>query len=200
LSGRRPTLRRGAHLTSRYLHAGGLLAQCYCHAQLPTARYAARWLDLYGEQNGFQRDTDLPNYDPRTDLTKFVFQKTGEFEAAVITHLKTNTAATTIATNPGDARDCGPISISNCFPVAKCNYGKVFLFSGLEFFIANCKHLPFSRPGAMPAGLAKSNAKLNTYAATPRRSPWHQSCATWCMCSLRSININFGQWPQDRQA
>lgn len=62
------------------------------------------WLDLYGEKNGFQRDTDLPGYDPRTDFTKFLFQKTREFEAAVITHLKTLTSITTIATNPSDAR------------------------------------------------------------------------------------------------
>ena len=62
------------------------------------------WLDLYGEQNGFGRDTDLPNYDPRTDFTKFIFQKTGEFEAAVIAHLKTITTVVTIAVNPGDAR------------------------------------------------------------------------------------------------
>src|SRR5713226_4577546 len=62
------------------------------------------WLDLYGETNGFQRDPDLPGYDPRTDFTKFIFQKTGEFEAAVIGHLKTLTTVTTIAENPGDAR------------------------------------------------------------------------------------------------
>jgi len=62
------------------------------------------WLDLYGQVKGFQRDTDLPGYDPRTDFTKFIFQKTREFEAAVIAHLKTVTSITTIATNPSDAR------------------------------------------------------------------------------------------------
>src|SRR3990170_1740963 len=67
------------------------------------------WLDLYGEKNGFQRDTDLPGYDPRTDFTKFLFQKTREFEAAVITHLKTLTSITTIATNPSDARKFGKV-------------------------------------------------------------------------------------------
>ena len=62
------------------------------------------WLDLYGEENGFVRDTAFPNYDPRTDFTKFIFQKTREFEAAVIAHLKTITTVITIALNPGDAR------------------------------------------------------------------------------------------------
>lgn len=62
------------------------------------------WLDLYGEEKGFRRDTDLPEYDPRTDFAKFIFQKTKEFEAAVIAHLKTLTSVTTIALNPGDAR------------------------------------------------------------------------------------------------
>src|SRR5713226_885174 len=62
------------------------------------------WLDLYGQVKGFQRDTDLPGYDPRTDFTKFIFQKTGEFEATVIAHLKTLTTLTTIAFSPADAR------------------------------------------------------------------------------------------------
>ncbi|HLE61644.1 MAG TPA: hypothetical protein VI750_00830, partial [Pyrinomonadaceae bacterium] len=62
------------------------------------------WLDLYGENNGFQRDSDLAGYDPRTDFTKFLFEKTREFEAAVTAYLKTLTTVITIATNPGDAR------------------------------------------------------------------------------------------------
>ena len=55
------------------------------------------WLELYGEERGFQRDTNLPGYDPRTDFTKFVFEKTREFEAAVIAYLKANTTVSTIA-------------------------------------------------------------------------------------------------------
>ena len=62
------------------------------------------WLELYGENNGFQRDTDLPGYDPRTDFTKFLFEKTRPFEAAVTAYLKPITTVVTIATNPGDAR------------------------------------------------------------------------------------------------
>jgi hypothetical protein len=62
------------------------------------------WLELYGENNGFQRDKDLTGYDPRTDFTTFLFEKTREFEAAVTKYLKTITTVVTIATNPGDAR------------------------------------------------------------------------------------------------
>ncbi len=62
------------------------------------------WLDLYGEEKRFQRDTDLPGYDPRTDFTKFIFEKTSEFEAAVIAYLKTITSVSTIASSPSDAR------------------------------------------------------------------------------------------------
>src|SRR3990172_5036453 len=62
------------------------------------------WLELYGPQSGFQRDTDLAGYDPRTDFTKFLFEKTREFEAAVTSHVKTITTVVTIATNAGDAR------------------------------------------------------------------------------------------------
>lgn len=67
------------------------------------------WLDLYGENNGFKRDTDLPGYDPRTDFPKFIFEKTREFEAAVIKHLFSITAVTTIATDPGDTRKFGKV-------------------------------------------------------------------------------------------
>jgi len=62
------------------------------------------WLDLYGQEKGFQRDIELPKYDPRTDFVNFIFQSTREFEAAVIAHLKTLTSITPIATTPGDAR------------------------------------------------------------------------------------------------
>jgi hypothetical protein len=62
------------------------------------------WLELYGEEKGFQRDTDLPDYDPRTDFTKFIFEKTREFEAAVIAYLKTITTISTITSGASDAR------------------------------------------------------------------------------------------------
>ena len=62
------------------------------------------WLELYGEEKGFQRDTDLPGYDPRTDFTKFIFEKTREFEAGVIAYLKTITTISTITSGASDAR------------------------------------------------------------------------------------------------
>ena len=62
------------------------------------------WLDLYGEEKGFQRDTEFPGYDPRTDFTHFIFAKTREFEASVINYLKTITTLSTIASSPSDGR------------------------------------------------------------------------------------------------
>ncbi len=32
------------------------------------------WLDLYGAARGFTKDTALPNYDPRTEFTTFLFK------------------------------------------------------------------------------------------------------------------------------
>lgn len=63
------------------------------------------WLNLYGEQDGFQRDTDLSGYDPRTDLTLFLFRQGSAFEAAVVAHLRTLTPVATIAHGPEDIRD-----------------------------------------------------------------------------------------------
>ncbi len=42
------------------------------------------WLDLYGEDNGFVRDTALPGYEPHADLGLFTKAKASEFEAEVI--------------------------------------------------------------------------------------------------------------------
>ena len=45
------------------------------------------WLRLYGSDNGFQRDDELPGYDPRTDFGLFIMRKGREFEDAVVEHL-----------------------------------------------------------------------------------------------------------------
>jgi hypothetical protein len=63
------------------------------------------WLDLYGHSKAFQRDDELAGYDPRTDFSKFLLRKGGEFETAVLKYLKTLTTVATIASNPNDARD-----------------------------------------------------------------------------------------------
>ena len=63
------------------------------------------WLRLYSEKNGFQHDSDLLNYDPRTDFTGFIFEKAHDFEAAVIGYLKTLTTVTTIGSDYGDVRN-----------------------------------------------------------------------------------------------
>ena len=45
------------------------------------------WLRLYGRDHGFQRDDELPGYDPRTDFGLFIMRKGREFEDAVVEHL-----------------------------------------------------------------------------------------------------------------
>ena len=47
------------------------------------------WLRLYGRDHGFQRDDELPGYDPRTDFGLFIMRKGREFEDAVVEHLGT---------------------------------------------------------------------------------------------------------------
>jgi hypothetical protein len=42
------------------------------------------WLDLYGTNHGFQRDNEDPRYDPRLDMTTFIFAKGREFEKRVV--------------------------------------------------------------------------------------------------------------------
>ena len=33
------------------------------------------WLELWGDEHGFVRDTELPSYDPRCDFTEFIFRQ-----------------------------------------------------------------------------------------------------------------------------
>ena len=42
------------------------------------------WLDLYGANNGFQRDAELVSYDERTDFSKFVIRQGEKLEDAVL--------------------------------------------------------------------------------------------------------------------
>ena len=47
------------------------------------------WLERYGTEAGFERDTDLADYDERTDFTQFIMRKGVEFEAAIAALLAT---------------------------------------------------------------------------------------------------------------
>lgn len=46
------------------------------------------FLDLYGESNGFTKDSSLPWYNKNTDFTEFIFEKGKKFEDNVIRVLK----------------------------------------------------------------------------------------------------------------
>lgn len=62
------------------------------------------WLSLYGKANGFQRDDEIPGYDPSTDFTQFIFGKGHGFEAAVVEHLKTLVDVEQVARDHLDVR------------------------------------------------------------------------------------------------
>ena len=132
------------------------------------------WLDLYGENNGFKRDTDLPGYDPRTDFTKFIFEKTREFEAAVIKHLFSITAVTTIATDPGDTRKFGKVQET----FAAMERGASVLYQavlwdaenrtyGIPDLLVRSDELSRLVPGAITKGEATQSAK------DLKDSSWH---------------------------
>jgi len=65
------------------------------------------WLDLHGASKGFERDDELPGYDPRTDFTAFIFAQGRRFEDAVVAHLRTLQPVVTISNGPDDVRDLG---------------------------------------------------------------------------------------------
>lgn len=57
------------------------------------------WLDAWGSELGFTRDTKLPGYDPRTDFTQLVFRQGRLFEESVVAHLRTRVPVLTVATD-----------------------------------------------------------------------------------------------------
>ena len=63
------------------------------------------WLDLYGDAQGFNRDTALPDYDHRTDFTEFTFEQGHRFEHAVVGHLRTLRDVPTISSGPQEVQD-----------------------------------------------------------------------------------------------
>ena len=58
------------------------------------------WLDLHGEAQGFECDSSSPQYDLRTDFTKFLFEQGHKFEAAIVELLGRDHCVETIATTP----------------------------------------------------------------------------------------------------
>lgn len=46
------------------------------------------WLDLLGEEKGFVKDNDLPDYDPDVQMSEFLFKKGREFEQRVVEMLR----------------------------------------------------------------------------------------------------------------
>ncbi len=65
------------------------------------------WFNLYGEQGGFVRDSDLPGFDERFEFTLYIMRKGEEFERALTKYLATLAPIHTIAESPQDIRDLG---------------------------------------------------------------------------------------------
>jgi len=63
------------------------------------------WLNLFGVEHGYQRDNELPGFDPRTDFTEFIFSQGHGFEEAVLAHLRSLTEVVTISSGREDIRE-----------------------------------------------------------------------------------------------
>ena len=63
------------------------------------------WLERYGADAGFTRDDDVPDYDERTDFTRFIMGKGVEFEAAIAAHLATLRPLTTFPSGRDASQD-----------------------------------------------------------------------------------------------
>ncbi|MGH2468218.1 MAG: hypothetical protein ACRDGL_10910 [Candidatus Limnocylindrales bacterium] len=63
------------------------------------------WLDRFGEERGFVKDTDLDGYDPRTDLRTLILERGKEFEDGVVGLIKGGLETVRIGEGWQDARD-----------------------------------------------------------------------------------------------
>ncbi|HEX5467108.1 MAG TPA: hypothetical protein VFW92_10595, partial [Candidatus Limnocylindrales bacterium] len=63
------------------------------------------WLERYGEEHGFVRDTDLEGYDPRTDLRDMILERGKQFEDGVMTLIRADLETVHIGEGWHDARD-----------------------------------------------------------------------------------------------
>jgi len=66
------------------------------------------WLDLYGDELGYQRDTSGEKYDANLDFVQLLFRKGNEFEVVVINYLKQKFGEenfVTVAKSYKDSRD-----------------------------------------------------------------------------------------------
>lgn len=61
------------------------------------------WLRAYGRDKGFVPDDERPDYDPRTDFTRFVMAKGQAFEAGIVRVIAERATVVTVARERGDA-------------------------------------------------------------------------------------------------
>jgi hypothetical protein len=63
------------------------------------------WLDRFGDEHGFVRDTDAEGYDPRTDMRLLVLERGKQFEDAVVALIRDGLDTVHIGDGWQDARD-----------------------------------------------------------------------------------------------
>ncbi len=71
------------------------------------------WLDLYGKENGFVPDKELPDYDPRFDFLKFILGQGNKFETAVVRWLEERFDIVHVSSGWRDTRD--PAAVERTF-------------------------------------------------------------------------------------
>lgn len=63
------------------------------------------WLEEFGTGAGFQRDTELPTYDVRTNFPLFVLGQSAAFESAVVAHIGNIIQVVRLSERPDQVRD-----------------------------------------------------------------------------------------------
>jgi hypothetical protein len=104
------------------------------------------WLELHGETYGFQRDHELPGYDPRTDFSQFIMAKGREFEAAVLKLLRKNCEIVPIGGGPQDSRD-----------LSKAAHTLAAMKAGVEAIHCGVLHDESTRTYGMPDLLVRAD-------------------------------------------
>ena len=93
------------------------------------------WFELYGDENGYKRDTAAPKYDVNLDFIQLLFRKGNEFEQVVVNHLMQKFGPAkfiTVAQNYKDSRDSkkrerlkelnDSLKLYRCHSIMNCTY------------------------------------------------------------------------------
>ena len=107
------------------------------------------WLNIYGEENGFTKDTDLEDYQPDLDFTKFIFEQGNNFEEAVISYLKKEHGSDNFVEVAADFRDSRSLE--------KAEKTLELMHKGIPFITQGVLWNPNNRTFGMPDMLIRSD-------------------------------------------